>query len=99
MPSDLAAVLAKAHGQRYWFGHATADDLRMQGWSVAVHNDYCQDGARHTFWLLTRGDRFVKGEGLTDAIALDRARRAASEQEELACGQMLPPRAIPICDG
>ncbi len=84
MPSDLAAVLAKAHGQRYWLGHATVDDLRMGGWSVAVHNDYYKEGVRYTFWLLTRGDRFVKGEGLTDTLALDQARRAALVQDEVA---------------
>jgi hypothetical protein len=84
MPSDLAAVLAKAHGERYWLTHPTADDLRMQGWSVAVHKDYYKEGVRYTVWLLTRGDRFVKGEGLTDAVALDHARRAALEQEERA---------------
>ncbi len=45
---------------------------------------YYKEGVRYTFWLLTRGDRFVKGEGLTDASALDQARRAALEHEERA---------------
>jgi hypothetical protein len=44
--------------------------LRSDGWLVAVHNDYRQNGRVHTFWLFTKGDQCVKGEGLTDADAL-----------------------------
>lgn len=52
------------------------DDLRAQGWTVAVHNDYRLDGEAHTFWLLTHEESgsFVKGEGRTDAEALNRVR-------------------------
>ena len=49
-------------------------DLRFLGWMVAVHNDYTLDGKRYTFWLFTKGDRCVKGEGATDAIALNQIR-------------------------
>ena len=42
---------------------------------MAVHNDYRLDGVPHTFWLLTKGDRCVKGEGRTDKEALDSIRR------------------------
>jgi hypothetical protein len=72
---------------------ASPDDLREQGWAVAVHNDYRLNGERFTFWLLTRGDRCVKGEGRTDADALNEIRRAltsareeAAAQEAFACG-------------
>jgi len=51
------------------------DDLRADGWSVAVHNDYRQDGVLHTFWLFTKGNRAVKGEGFTDEEALDQVRK------------------------
>jgi hypothetical protein len=51
------------------------DDLRTLGWTVAVHNDYRQDGMPHTFWLLTKDGRAVKGEGRTDAEALDQIRK------------------------
>jgi hypothetical protein len=54
------------------------DILRGDGWMVAAHNDYRQDGERFTFWLLTRGDRCVKGEGRTDAEALAIARAAVT---------------------
>jgi hypothetical protein len=47
--------------------------LRGSGWMVAVHNDYRLNGVNHTFWLLTKGNRFIKGEGLTDEEALDSA--------------------------
>ena len=46
-------------------------DLRELGWSVAVHNDYRQDGESHTFWLFTKASLAVRGEGRTDAEALD----------------------------
>jgi hypothetical protein len=51
------------------------DDLRARGWSVAVHNDYRQGGEARTFWLLTHPDgRWAKGEGRTDAEALEKIR-------------------------
>jgi hypothetical protein len=50
-------------------------DLRCDGWSVAVHNDYRQDGKDYTFWLLTKGNVAVKGEGRNDAEALDIVRK------------------------
>lgn len=49
---------------------ARPDDIRAQGWSVAVHNDYRLGGQSHTFWLFTRGNQCVKGEGTSDAQAL-----------------------------
>ncbi len=55
---------------------AIADDIREQGWAVAVHNDYRLNGEAHTFWLFTKGDRAIKGEGRTDADALNAVRRA-----------------------
>ena len=51
------------------------DDIRAQGWMVAVHNDYTLNGERYTFWLFTKGDRAVKGEGRTDEEALNEIRR------------------------
>jgi hypothetical protein len=55
---------------------ALGDDLRAQGWSVAVHNDYRLNGEPHTFWLFTKDGRAVKGEGRTDADALNAIRAA-----------------------
>lgn len=49
----------------------SVDAIRAQGWSVAVHNDYRQDGEPHTFWLFTKGWLAVKGEGKTDEEALE----------------------------
>lgn len=54
------------------------DDLRKRGWSVAVHNDYFIDGERYTFWLFTndlQAGACAKGEGRTDAEALDQVRK------------------------
>ena len=56
------------------------DDLRAAGWSVAVHNDYRLNGVAHTFWLMTKGDRCVKGEGRTDAEALAQIRALVAER-------------------
>jgi len=53
---------------------ASPDDLRARGWTVAVHNDYRNHGNPYTFWLLTKGNRCVKGEGVTDAEALNEIR-------------------------
>lgn len=44
--------------------------LRADGWMVGVHNDYRLAGRHHTFWLWTKGDRCMKGEGHSDAEAL-----------------------------
>lgn len=60
--------------------------LRAEGWRVAVHNDYRQHGQDWTFWLLTHPSGvWCKGEGVSDALALDqafRAARAALQPEE-----------------
>lgn len=58
---------------------ARLDALRADGWSVAVHNDYRLGGVAHTFWLFTKGYYAVKGEGLTDAEALDQCRAGIAE--------------------
>lgn len=48
--------------------------FRKRGWMVAVHNDYRQHNRLQTFWLLTHSDgRWVKGEGVSDALALAEA--------------------------
>lgn len=53
---------------------ARPDDIRAAGWMVAVHNDYKLNGTFHTFWLFTKDGRAVRGEGLTDAGALNDVR-------------------------
>ena len=60
---------------------ACPDDLRANGWSVAVHNDYRFAGVPHTFWLFTNGNRCVKGEGLTDADALGEIRSVLAKEK------------------
>jgi hypothetical protein len=61
----------------------SADDIRALGWSVAVHNDYRLHGCPYTFWLFTKGTSSVKGEGLTDADALDKIRSQLGPDGEL----------------
>lgn len=61
---------------------ALPDDIRADGWAVAVHNDYRLKGENHTFWLFTKGERAVKGEGKTDAEALDQVRKIIREARE-----------------
>ena len=60
------------------------DDIRKAGWSVAVHNDYRLKGEFHTFWLFTKPIEWfqnldiqasVKGEGRSDAEALNQIRK------------------------
>jgi hypothetical protein len=63
--------------------------LRDSGWSVAVHNDYRQmPHGRYTFWLLTHANgRWVKGEGMTDLIALE---DCARQVERYSMGNSIP---------
>jgi hypothetical protein len=56
-------------------GPNSADDLRRQGWTVAVHNDYRQGGVEHTFWLVTKDGREFHGEGPRDEDALNAIRQ------------------------
>jgi hypothetical protein len=56
-------------------------DIREAGWMVAVHNDYYQAGVLHTFWLFSRGNFCVKGEGRTDAEALDEVRARINQAD------------------
>ena len=62
---------------------AAPDDLRAKGWRVAAHNDYRLGGDFRTFWLMTHNDsgRFLRGEGSTDAIALDSIREQLESSE------------------
>lgn len=60
---------------------ARPDDLRADGWTVAAHNDYRLKGESHTFWLLTRGGRCIKGEGHTDTEALNHIRAALAAKD------------------
>jgi hypothetical protein len=61
---------------------SSPNDMRADGWSVAVHNDYRLNGRPHTFWLLTRGFECVKGEAENDAAALDDIRRQLRMREQ-----------------
>ncbi|MGR0185487.1 hypothetical protein [Azospirillum aestuarii] len=70
---NVAPAAAKAQGMGW---SKALEDIRAAGWAVAVHNDYRLHGQPNTFWLFTKGDRAVKGEGLTDAEALDEVRRS-----------------------
>lgn len=65
------------------------NDIRENGWAVAVHNDYRLDGETYTFWLFTKGGRAVKGEGRTDAEALNQIR--------VALGSLSPATAPAHC--
>lgn len=58
--------------------------LRADGWMVAVHNDYRFKGQHHTFWLFTRGDHAIKGEGTSDDEALEVCVREAKRIDEAA---------------
>lgn len=58
--------------------------MREAGWSVAVHNDYRLGGESFTFWLFTKGNHFVKGEGQTDDDALAICAEAAAALDAAA---------------
>ena len=76
----LQLTIDAAEAREAKLREALVDDLRQQGWSVAVHNDYRQDGRYVTFWLLTRRNgHWIKGEGETDAQALNQCRAALAD--------------------
>jgi len=62
---------------------ANPDDIRALGWAVAIHNDYRLNGEAHTFWLFTKDGQAVKGEGKTDAQALEIVRSVINTQSEI----------------
>lgn len=51
--------------------------MRKNGWVVACHNDYTQNGKPMTFWGFSKGNLWVRGEGRTDEAALLQAKNAA----------------------
>ncbi len=66
-----------------------ANDIRADGWIVAAHYDYRVDGDMRTFWLFAhpKTGRFVKGEGMSDAEALDRVRAALADAPTAECAR------------
>jgi hypothetical protein len=71
----LARFVIASEADRYTRWQSSPDDLREKGWSVAVHNDYRLNDESWTFWLFTKGYQCAKGEGRTDAEALNEVRR------------------------
>lgn len=65
-------VLTRAATEAWNLLRGAPNDIRNAGWAVAVHTDY--DGGKHTSWLFTKDDEYVKGEGSSDAEALDTIR-------------------------
>lgn len=53
---------------------ASPDDIRAAGWGVAIHNDYRLGGLHNTFWLFVKDGFAMKGEGMSDAAALNEVR-------------------------
>jgi hypothetical protein len=85
------------HFMRVMADPANPDDIRASGWSVGVHNDYRLNGLSYTFWLFTKPnfagagrDASVRGEGRTDADALEAVR--ANIGLPLRC-----PGGVPVC--
>lgn len=78
---DLSDSYVKAKALLFALTDCQCDDLRAAGWTVAVHNDYRLNDQPHTFWLLTRGTTCVKGEGRTDAEALNAIRAELALRE------------------
>lgn len=78
--------------------YGSPEDIRAEGWDVAVHNDYRLNGEHRTFWLFTKGSRAVKGEGRTDAEALDEVRIAIRFGRSVSCSACHA-RAPEVCLG
>jgi len=65
---------------------SSPEDLRYQGFRVAVHNDYMLNGEDYTFWLMTKKYNNVtlafRGEGKTDEEALNQIREQVANFKE-----------------
>lgn len=72
--SEVTILVDDLDSEIKWLKESSPDDIRKHGWAVAVHNDYRLNGVNHTFWLFTKGDRNLKGEGQTDQEALNQIR-------------------------
>lgn len=88
---SMAAQLAAKDAEIAALRASSSEDIRAQGWAVAVHNDYRQGGQSYTFWLFTRNDQCVRGEGRTDAEALNWVRDQLGELERHADGCLAAP--------
>lgn len=71
--------------------------IREHGWVVAAHNDYTigrgKAKRQMTFWLFTNPatGRFVKGEGITDAVACELAFHAIMNPSRVRHPDDAPP--------
>ena len=88
-PTEQAAMDARPEPDasgRPWPESHIADDIRARGLNVAVHNDYQQDGEHYTFWLFTdpASGKWFKGEGKSDAEALDQIRAQLADKQQPA---------------
>ena len=80
-------TLVSINNYELHFGNDTPYDIRKAGYSVAVHNDYKIHDIDCTFWLFTKMINnqliAVKGEGITDIIALDQIREQILKVEKI----------------
>lgn len=79
--ADAVPVTWSDTSDPYPVNPSSPDDLRAKGWAVAVHNDYKLKGKPYTFWLMTKGEVAVRGEGADDAKALGDIRARIRELE------------------
>src|ERR1043165_9566786 len=57
------------------------DDLIEAGWHVELRHDYRENGLWHVYYLVAKEDCCAKGQGLTDAEALDQIRKEIRSSE------------------
>jgi hypothetical protein len=72
--AEMEAQVQRLRVEIEQLNEASPFDIRACGWALAVHNDYRLNGEPHTFWLFTQAGVCVKGEGCTDAEALNQVR-------------------------
>lgn len=96
---DRAAVCALCREVEDFLSKSVLDELRRDGWMVVCHNDYRLNGVLMTWWSFARGSQYVKGEGHTDAEALDQCMSAVRDlniQERNYMKRQLPPVHGPV---
>jgi hypothetical protein len=79
--AEADIVRLRAWSEEVPASEGSPSDIRAAGWAVGVHNDYRIGNIAHTFWLFTKGQWCVRGEGRTDAAALRVVRAAIAALE------------------
>lgn len=73
---------------------ADSSDIRSAGWTVELHREYWELGHKMILWLFSNGATLVRGEGPSEADALENARHQIEKLQRM--GHSIPAPAETI---